>query len=164
MDINKESLEEFCNEVDKLVNPKTVLEFAIKDSNVYKVTKEEYVLSVINSMVQNNYTCTPVVDEQGKVIGVFSADSLMNFISVNSQVIEDFSQITISDFMNYCKLDSCTDVEYTFVSKHTKENEIRNMFKATYEENKRLERIFVTDKGHPEEKLLGIFTHWDLQV
>ena len=64
--------------------------------------------------------------------------------------------------MDYCQLDGSKDITYEFISRETKEDEIREMFKKYYENNKRLETIFITHSGSKNESLLGIITHWDL--
>lgn len=161
-DINPEKLKEFCFLVDKFINPRKVLEVGIKESDVYKVTDEALVNDVIQKMLKENYTCTPIVDDSQKVIGVFSSNSFMIWAGNEKEIAEDFTKTTIKDIMDYCKLDSNKDIIYKFVSRETKEDEVRSMFKQYYENNKRLETVFITHNGKPNESLLGIITHWDL--
>lgn len=161
--ITPEKLEEFCNAVDKIMHPKKAIEIAIKESNIYKVKSDESVLNVINTMINNNFTCTPIVNDDNKIIGVFSDHSLLLYTSKNPEIMEDFSQVSIKDIMEYCSLESSSEIEYKFVSKDTKEDELKLMFKNSYDERKRLEAIFITHSGKQTEKLLGMLTLWDMQ-
>ena len=53
-------------------------------------------------------------------------------------------------------------IEYKFVAKTCDEYYIKDLFKKSLVDKKRLEALFVTENGHSSEKLLGIITHWDL--
>lgn len=160
--ITPEKLEEFCNAVDKIMHPKKAIELCIKANAVYKATENEIAINVIKTMLDNNYTCTPIIDNEQKIIGVFSSHSLMLYINKNPEVVEDFSKITIKDLIDVCKLNCNNDIEYKFISKDVQEDSIRELFKKSYEQGKRLETIFITHNGSNQEKILGIITHWDL--
>lgn len=161
--ITPKKLEEFCKAVDKIMHPKKATEFCIKVNDVYKVTEKEIVINVINEMLKHNYTCTPIINEEQKVIGVFSSHSLMLYTYKNPEVVEDFSKISIKDIIDYCKLDCNNDIEYKFISKDMEEDTIKELFKKAYAQGKRLETIFVTHNGSKKDKILGIITHWDIQ-
>ena len=161
-DINPKNLEEFCVAVDKIMHPRKALDIGIRENDVYKVTTEEPVNKVISTMLKENYTCTPIINDNKKVIGVFSADSFMIWADKKGEIAEDFKNVSISDVMDYCQIDGSKDITYEFISRETKEDEIREMFKKYYENNKRLETIFITHSGSKNESLLGIITHWDL--
>lgn len=160
--IAPQKLEEFCVAVDRIMYPREALEIGVRENNVYKVTVNEPVNKVISTMLKKNYTRTPVIDSNKKVIGVFSADSFMIWADKKGEIAEDFKSVCIGDVMDYCQLDGNEDITYQFASIQTKEDEIREMFKTCYENNKRLETIFVTHNGKRTESLLGIITHWDL--
>ena len=47
---------------------------------------------------------------------------------------------SIKDIMEYCSLESSSEIEYKFVSKDTKEDELKLMFKNSYDERKQKRR------------------------
>lgn len=159
--VSQECYNALVRDIEKVMNPKTAYEKAVKD--VYMVTQDEFVSNVISTMLDKNYTCTPIVDEVGKVIGVFSAHSLMMYFNKNKkEIITEPFKIKISEIIDFCKFDSDPKVLYKFVSRNTDEYEISDMFKDAYGNKDRLEMIFITANGKQSEKLLGVLTHWDL--
>lgn len=158
--ITQSSYNLFCQEVKKIMKPRLASDISIKE--VYKVQEKEPTLNVISTMLEKNYTCTPIVSNENIVIGVFTSHSLMKFLNNKNSKTTLFEKTNIGDLIKYCAIQHDSDIEYKFISELTSECDIKELFKNTYNRHKRLEAVFVTDNGFENGKLLGIITHWDL--
>lgn len=163
MTVSESLYKSFVGDVDKIKHPQKVIDIAVPESKIYKVTEDEKINNVIQIMLDKNYTCTPVVNEKNVILGVFSAHSLMLYFNKHKQeILEDTSAIRIKDFYNFCNLYNNPDIAFKFVSRKTTVNEVKDMFKDNFKNNTRLEVIFITDTGKNTEKVLALLTPWDL--
>lgn len=152
----------FASEVNKVMYPLKAIDIAISSDKIYKVNKDEKINTVIQTMLDNNYTCTPIINENGRIEGVFSSHSLMLYFNRHKEeIVEETKNITIGDLGEFCNLYNDPDIEYRFVSRNITVNEVSEMFKNNFNKNKRLEVVFITDKGKSTEKVLALLTHWD---
>lgn len=160
--VSQECFNAFVKDVEKVLYPKKA--FNIAHSPVVTANVDSIVSEVISPMLENNYTCTPVVDDKGVLLGVFSPHSLMLYFDFNKRELlaEAPQQTKISEIMQFCDIDNDQDVEYKFIQKDMDEFEIKSLFEESYSKNKRLEALFVTEHGKANEKILGIITNWDI--
>ena len=79
-----------------------------------------------------------------------------------TEIIEEPCSLLIKDFIKFCQLTNHQDIEYKFISKYETIKNVELMFKKSFKQNKRIETMFVTEKGDKSEKILGMLTHWDL--
>ena len=63
-------------------------------------------------------------------------------------------EIRKNELISYCKKNN--------IDFYIDEYYIKDLFKKSLSDKKRLEALFVSESGHSSEKLLGIITHWDL--
>lgn len=162
INLTDELYETFVSEVNKIMRPRKAIDIATPASKIYKVTKSEKINSVIQTMLDKNYTCTPIVNENGIIEGVFSPHSLMHYFNKHKEeIIEETQNVTIENLKEFCDLYNDPDVEYRFVAKNVTVNEVSEMFKNDFNKNKRLEVVFITENGKPKEKILALLTHWD---
>lgn len=162
--VTQKLYDDFKQDVEKIMHPKTAYEISIKDNHIYKVKKQETIYNVIKTMIEKNYTCTPIVDDNEKLTGVFASHSLMHYFNANKEgFISEPKEMRISDIMQFCSPNGNDEIDYKFVSKTNDEYFIKELFKKSLKERKRLETIFVTENGKSTERLLGIITYWDLE-
>ena len=153
----------FASEVEKIMHPQKAIDIAIPLTKIYKVTEDQKINVVVQKMLDNNYTCTPIINKNGVVEGVFSSHSLMLYFNKHKQeIVEETANITIGDLVEFCGLQGDADIEYKFVSRTITVNEVMDLFEKDFNKNKRLEVIFITDNGKQSEKVLALLTHWDL--
>ena len=153
----------FVEDVNKVIHPQKAIDIAVPISKIYRVTRHQTMNTVIQTMLDKNYTCTPIVDERDIIEGIFSAHSLMLYFNTHQQeILEDTSTIKVKDFEQFCSLYNNPDVVYKFVSRNTTVNDIKDLFKENFNHTKRLEVIFITNTGKPTEKVLALLTPWDL--
>ena len=160
--VSQECYNAFVKDVEKVLHPKKA--FNIAHSPVVTANADSIISEVISNMLENNYTCTPIVNDKGVLLGVFSPHSLMLYFEFNKKELlaEAPQHTSISEIMQFCGIDNDQDVEYKFIQKDMDEFEIKSLFEESYSKNKRLEALFVTEHGKANEKILGIITNWDI--
>ncbi|MBR6412684.1 MAG: CBS domain-containing protein [Alphaproteobacteria bacterium] len=153
----------FAAEADRIMYPPKAIDIAIPLAKIYRVTGNERVNTVIQVMLDKNYTCSPILDKNGAIEGVFSSHSLMLYFNKHKQeIIEETNEICMKDLKDFCELYNDPDVHYRFIPKTITVDEVKEMVKDDFNNNKRLEVIFITDNGKPTEKILALLTPWDL--
>lgn len=158
IDVTEKLYRSFCSDVEKIMHPKTAMDIAIK--NVYMVKPGEPLQDVINTILDKKYTCAPIVDEKGILIGIFSSQALMLYCK---NYKNEFSiKNNVGKYIEYCSINNNPDIEYKFVSRFKDEFYIKDLFKQSYLSKKRLEAVFVTEHGQQNEKIIGIITNWDI--
>ena len=114
---------------------------------------------VVDKMLRRAYSHVPVLDKDGKVIGVFSEGTLMglgkNILAANAVKV-------IGDIAQYVRMDCPRRTDtFAFVTKADPIPKLRRLCVEARQRNKRLEMFFVTENGTSGEPLMGIVTVWD---
>lgn len=148
---------------DKVLNPPVALEtIAVRDKNIYSVTREEAVFDVMNVMKENNYTHVPVV-ENGIMIGVFSESTIFSYMTQNESIAIK-KDTKIEEFEEFLPIQKHDNEFFSFVHKDTLVIEVEELFQRRFQGKKRLCLVFITDTGKVKEKILGLITPWDIAV
>lgn len=147
--------------VDYVLNPPTAMDsVAIKTDKIYTTSLEDCVIKVMKDMSANTYTHVPVM-EGNKLVGIFSENTIFNYITDNEDVILE-KDMKIKDFMEYLPIDKHKSEFFEFVSRKATLVEVEERFKEELKENRRLAVVFITENGKPNEKIHGIITAWDI--
>ncbi|MCR5491434.1 MAG: CBS domain-containing protein [Bacilli bacterium] len=124
------------------------------------ITKQDKVLHAINKLNENRYTYLPVL-ENGILIGVATSGSLLHLLAKHEQGEELIEEdATIGDYMPYFSLDN-QKTRFLIAGRNMLLSSAEQAF-SSIENGKRLGAIFVTEKGNPNEKVLGILTIYDV--
>ena len=152
---------QYENIKNKVLNPPVALDhIAIKANNIFTTTLNSNALNVMKQMNENTFTHVPVI-EDGKIIGVFSEDTIFSYITKDQGAIID-ECLLIKDFADFLPFSNHQSEYYEFVPKNTLVIDIEEIFRNGIKDKKRISVIFVTEKGRQNEKLLGLITVWDL--
>ena len=161
--ITQKFYDKFKNEVNEIIKPLCSENIMIPNEKIYKVDKDEYINNVIQTMIQKNYTCVPIVTKNGYLEGVFTANSLMLYFNRHQkEICEEVEKIKVENFMDYCQLTADSNVMYKFVKRRTEIRDIEKILQQGFNKNQRIEVIFITENGRSNEKILGLLTQWDL--
>ena len=130
------------------------------DRLFYKKSSDS-VKGTLSKMKEISTGHVPVLDENGKVCGVFTAFSLLHMIAdkKGEPLGSDYS---FSEAKNYVSLEHHNSEVYRFVEKNLYVDELKDIFERTYSGGKRLAMVFVTTNGKPDGKLLGTISPWDV--
>ena len=149
-------IEKIANEI----NPEAkALEFAIKSDRIYAARIVDNARDVIRYMIAKKYTHVPILDNNGKMIGIFSENAIFNYFESHDEIILDAS-VNISEFRKFISIDMRLNEVFSFVSRHETMKTVKDMF--VKERQQRLGAIFITENGSAAEKLLGLLTPWDV--
>lgn len=162
VEVTDELIELLDSIILKVKNPPKVIDKCIRYNKIFFATKNELIFSYMLKMKENMYTYVPILEDK-KVIGVFSENTLLGALT-EDEIIYEKNKTRFSDnlIFKYCSLDNNISERFEFVSKYVYLEDIKELFKKSYNSNKRLSLIFITANGKREEKILGLITPWDV--
>lgn len=151
---------EFLDEVIKKVqNRKKCTQAGVPFSKMYCRTIDDTVSPTIDKMRRETYTHVPIVEER-RVIGIFDENSLFCYIA--EEGIVDLEGLTFRDILNYISLDDREMEVFSFHSRKTYLDELRDEFQRHFDMNKRLGVAFITENGKRNESVTHMLTAWDV--
>ena len=133
--------------------------FWISRDNVTSCSLLDTISSVIGKMTEGKISHVPVLDEEGKVVGVFSESTMMEAWKAKIVCSDTATMNSLSDFLPIDK--HSVDV-FKFVPKNATAAGLLKMHKESLESDRRIGLFFVTNNGRQDEPLLGIVTAWDV--
>jgi len=145
---------------DKMVNPIIALAIAVPGAKIYSAKLTDSTLAVIKTMAKNTYTHVPIIDD-GKMIGVFSENTLLTFLAHEEEAIIT-RDLQVADFVSYIPFDRHDSEKFIFIQRSTSLHDVIERFNKALAEHVRIGAIFITEHGKPKEKLLGLITAWDI--
>ena len=115
--------------------------------------------TVVENMVQKGISHVPVLDEVGKVIGIFSENTMMDAWKAK---LNCAGTATISVLAGLLPTDKHKVDEFVFVSKNVTAAGLWKLHKESLEDDRRIGLFLVTENGKTNEPLLGVATPWDV--
>ncbi len=159
--ISQEVIDFLETEINHLLNPKKVFDIAKKREEIYAIKCDFLVKDVMKYMSKNMISHAPILDNEDKVIGIFSESTLYSVLLYNPQINISESLI-INDILEYTYLNNHISERFKFVSKNTILSELEEDFEKKVKHEKRLVMILITDNGKKDEPLKGLLTATDL--
>lgn len=154
-------VEVFEKILHEVMDPPNALEkLAVKRQDIFALKPEDLALTAIQKMTRENYSYLPLLSND-QLVGVFSEESVFAYLSEHGSM--DLSKgLKIKDFQAYTKLDAHRNEAFQFASRLETVADLEERLRSVKEGDKRLEVIFITERGKSSEKLLGMVTIWDL--
>lgn len=147
--------------IDSLKNRKKCGEIMIPMNRLFFRREADSVRETLFKMREIPSGHVPVLDENGKVSGVFTPVSFLNIMADRKgeplEKDSDFSSIK-----KYISFDHHDSEVYRFVKESLYVDELKDIFEHTYSGGKRLAMVFVTSNGKADGKLLGTISPWDV--
>lgn len=140
--------------VDVVENPPMAKDKAIPFSKIFSVRLDDSLLLSMRHMSMKGYSHSPVLDEKGKLIGVFSEGVIFSYLAEHGETnIKDGD--TIAELYPYLPLDAHRNERYAFLSKNaTLEEAVKSFQESKKKYGKKLGLIFLTEHGKENEKIL----------
>ncbi len=170
LDMNSDNLIEITDETIKFLeelvafftNPQTAKDIytPLKDIYCLKIDASETIDKIISTMKKMGHSQIPIINHQNLIRGVFSPNVLFMYLEANYNA--DLSKLTLKDFETYYPLNKHHFETYAFIPKNMKEEDIDDLFINAYNENKKLNMVFVTKSGKANEPIEGIIVLKDL--
>ncbi len=145
--------------IRRIEKPLTASDIYVPLGEVLFAEMETKVFSVMSAMFKKAFTHVPIL-EDSKVVGVFSDNTLMNYILFGNLLITN--ETRFSEIGEYLPLGVHPAETYRFVSRNETVSNISDIFDEALKNSDRVGMVFVTEHGKSEEKLLGIITAWDV--
>lgn len=145
--------------LDFVRRPPLALDYATRGDQVMKANLNQKVLRLMEVMDKNGYSHIPVM-RNGEFFGVFSIGSVFLYqLRTGGRPLTQHT--SLRDMSRY--LDVRERMEnYEFVPKTETYSSVRRKFEKIKGRNKRVSVVFITETGHPGERLLGMLTPWDV--
>lgn len=147
--------------INSLKNRKKCGEIMVPLSRLFFRREKDSIRETLFKMREIPSGHVPVLDDEGKVSGVFTAVSFLNIIADRKgnplSPDADFEEAK-----KYISFDSHDSEVYHFVKSSLYVDELRDIFEHTYSGGKRLAMVFVTSNGKADGKLLGTISPWDV--
>lgn len=137
----------------------TISSILIPCSAVFTRSPEDTIRSAVETMVENSYSHVPVLDEHGKVIGVFSESTMLEMSKADAGgAVPD----TMRDIAAFLPMEKHSADVFKFVPKNDAVLHLRQLCDEALGKRERIGMFFVTENGREVEPLLGILTVWDI--
>lgn len=154
-------VEVFERILHEVMDPPNALEkLAVRREDLSTLEPDDLVHKAIQKMTKENYSYLPVISKD-QLVGVFSEESVFAYLSERGFM--DLNQgLRIKDLEAYTKLDAHRNEAFQFAPRHETVADLEERLRNVKDGDKRLEVIFITERGKSSEKLLGMVTIWDL--
>ena len=134
----------------------------VKDCMITNLTSarlEDSISKTMKIMKEKGLSHIPVLDEENKLLGVFSQSTLFAKMSEegNHEKVE-----TLEDVAKYLPIDKHDNETFAFIAIEEDIEKAKSMFKRTRQNKKRTVMLFVSKNGQSQERVLGILTPWDV--
>lgn len=147
--------------INSVKNRKKCEEIMVPISRLFYRRTSDNVAGTLRRMRDIPSGHVPVLDENGKVAGVFTAVSFLNMMAErNGEPVENGYTFSMAE--KYIGLNSHDSEVYRFIKKSLYVDELKDIFEQTYSGGKRLSMVFVTVNGKPDGVLLGTISPWDV--
>lgn len=150
------------NIIDEIKNPPTIYnsKICIKKQLMYCRTLEDRIYETIKKMTEKLYTYVPIL-EDGKLVGVFSENTLLDIVNLESGIIID-EETKFDSIKSALMIENHSMEDFVFVARNKNVYDIELLFKDYFSRNKILGCIYVTENGKRDEQILGMLTAWDV--
>ncbi len=145
--------------IDRIKHLPTAANILIPRTNVFSSSLDGEIRRVIEVMLEKVYSHVPVLDTDGKVIGVFSESTTHEMRKTG---VGNRESATMRDVSACLPLDRHTAEVFRFVPKNDPIAHLRYLCADALKNGERIGMFFVTETGTPDESLLGVLTVWDL--
>ena len=171
IEINENIIEKFKEIINFLENPPLVTSRYI--TKMFVVDLEEKLEILIKVMNEKKISHVPVLDEDKKLIGVFSENTIFSKLSDDlettglspfngDEIIEIGKEYKVKDYEKYIKIENHSSEYFDFIKRNEELSAAQTLFNKSIKKDKKLVMLFITENGKKNEKILGILTPWDL--
>ncbi len=151
-----EILREILNYVQ---SPPLALDYATRAANILRTNSGEKVLPLMRGMAKRGFSHVPVLEGE-RIAGVFSVSTVFSGALMGYPAIDE--ETRVRDYAELLPFDEHSSEQFAFVDEETTLSEARAAFECGKERKKRMAALFITRGGHPDGKLIGMLTPWDV--
>lgn len=155
-----EVLMDALREIIRIVqHPETVGDVCTRDLVTAELSTP--VKKVMDRMLDSSFSHIPVLDEQGKLLGIFSENTI--FTRVAKEGLGALTESDcVRDFEPYLDIRDHVRDSFAFIAEGVATEQAVEQFKHRDKQGRRLAMLVVTRHGDPSEKVLGVLTPYDV--
>jgi CBS domain-containing protein len=132
-------------------------------NRLVSTSPEKPFAEVVKAMADNNFSYIPVLDADGKLLGVISENSILRMMASGKNEGAVYDKNTkVADFMDFFKIENDMNEYFEFRPGNSYLYEIDSEFSRYDDKGRRLGAIFFTVNGRPDQKVMGLITSWDM--
>lgn len=152
-------LNKFIKIATSIISPYSCYDVCTKD--VAYASLGMRIKDVMKIMEDDLLTHLPILDNEKRVVGVFSRSSFFDLVKNNPSLTID-EELTVYDFQAVIGLDDHLNESFYFVSKNMNIRRAFEMIIKKKAHDKIVGLLLVTENGKKDEALLGVITLTDL--
>lgn len=156
---SEEFLSQFHKITNAILNPIKAYDIATKNLSFCRLG--DPLKRVLKEMDEKKISHVPVLDDDLRVLGVFSRNSLFDQI-LCGRSLEHLDELSIRDFKEVIGFENHRNEAFLFVNRYKNAEELLPLMVKRKAHDKTASILFVTQNGSPKERLLGIITLTDL--
>ncbi len=145
--------------IDRIKHLPTAANILIPRAKVFACSRDAEIRRVVEVMLEKVYSHVPVLDENGKVTGVFSESTTLEMRKTG---VGNGETATMRDVSAFLSIDQHTAEVFCFVPKNDPIAHLRNLCADALKNGQRIGMFIVTENGRKDEPLLGVLTAWDI--
>lgn len=144
-----------------ILNQPKCSDIQIKLRDVYWRGMQDTVKQTMSVMRQKLYTHVPILDVNGKVLGVFDENSVFMYLA-DQEIVSVDDTLRFSDIREYLSTSNREMETFVFVKPSVYVEELETIVEKAFDKGQRVGLAFVTASGKPNDRLQGIITPWDM--
>lgn len=145
----------------KVMDKQTCSDICVKTGAVFAAKPHDSVKQAMVTMRAKRYSCVPVVDDGGRVIGIFSEGSIFDYL-VDEGIVELSDALCFADLKGYIDLDGREGALNLFLPHSYPVDKLLNRIESGENALERFQVAIITNTGKPSEPMQGIVTPWDV--
>lgn len=135
--------------------------FSVKTKNIVVVKYSDTLKDTLKLMSDYNYSYLPVVDDDMKVIGIVSSDTILDILNRREE-LNVKEEDKLNKYSNHFSLSNTSNGFYLFISKDLYVFELEEIIDKYQNSIHKCNIILITTNGEKTGRLLGLLTPWDL--
>ena len=134
------------------------MDIAVPFNDLVWRSLDDPVMPVIRIMNDRNISHVPILKDK-RVVGDFSDNCIFPYLLGDTNCHID-EKTRFRDLQEYIELEKHPSERFRFVAYDEKVSNIKKYYEESRRDHERIGLIFLTETGHPDERLLGILTSW----
>ncbi len=147
--------------INRLKSPLKAMDYAVKIKNMLTAKIDTKITYITDYMNRCGFTHVPVLDDMGKIAGVFSDNAIYSYICDKGNLNID-SNTTFEVLGEYLSIYNHCNEYFAFMDSDVYLYEVIDLFTIDVKSMKQLACIFFTKGGKVNEKLDGMMTPYSI--
>ena len=145
--------------LSRLSAPQTCMQIAKDNVSLLTTDANAFVMPLLREMNEKGYSHVPVLNEDGTVRCVFSENLLVKYLLGKNPIFN--AETRIRHIVRSVSWDN-RNGRYRFLASSAPVSDAEALFGARFRKNERIQMVFLTEHGSPDEPMLGLLTPWDV--